>query len=182
MLSIIDIFLCLELSSHLPYLLEHPSAGSSFLASGLANLFSSSLSVPALFFLLPLFLAQLNFLFCVHFTRSILLHTHISNASSSFCSFRRSAQVSAPYNLHSTQNTSLLSSVVLFQGPAENASFAVKGFFCHCYPLVYFLTAVHVATNITPHVFEAVHLFNGFTFNSYIYLWLSSDNHGHGQG
>ena len=38
----------------------------------------------------------------------------------------------------------------------------------HCYPLLYFLTAVHVATDITPQVFEAVHLFNGFTFNSYI--------------
>ena len=47
------------------YLLEHPSAGSSFFASGPANIFSSSLSVPALFFLLPLFLAQLHFLFCL---------------------------------------------------------------------------------------------------------------------
>ena len=58
-----DIFFCREPSYRLPFLLELPSAGSSFLASGPANLFSSSLSVPALFFLLPLFLAQLHFYF-----------------------------------------------------------------------------------------------------------------------
>ena len=50
-----DIVFCRELSSRLPFLLEHPSAGISFLVSGPANLFSSSLSVPALFFLLLLF-------------------------------------------------------------------------------------------------------------------------------
>ena len=66
----LDIFFCLELSSHLPYLLEHPSIGSSFIASGPANIFSSSLSVPALFFLLPLFLAQLHFLFCLSILHS----------------------------------------------------------------------------------------------------------------
>ena len=60
-----DIFFCPELSSHLPYLLEHPSAGSSFLAIVPENFFSASLSVPALFFLLPLILAQLHFLFCL---------------------------------------------------------------------------------------------------------------------
>ena len=41
--------------------LEHPSAGSSFLAIGPVNFFSSPLLVPALFFLLTLFLAQLHF-------------------------------------------------------------------------------------------------------------------------
>ena len=46
------------------YHLISPSAGSSFLASGPSNFFySSSLSVPALFFILPLFQAQLHFLF-----------------------------------------------------------------------------------------------------------------------
>ena len=46
-------------------LFSQPSGGSFFLASGPANFFSSSLLVPALFFLLPLFLAQLHFLFCL---------------------------------------------------------------------------------------------------------------------
>ena len=78
------------------FYIEHSSAGSSSLVTDPANLFSSSLSVPALFFLLPLFPAQLHF--SVHFTRSILLHIHISNVSSRFCSFRRIVQVSAPYN------------------------------------------------------------------------------------
>ena len=53
------------------------------------------------------------FIFSVHFTRPILLHIHISNASSRFCSFRRTVQVSAPYNatLHTMHFTSpLLSS------------------------------------------------------------------------
>ena len=40
--------------------------------------------------------------------------------------------------LHSTQNTSLVSSVVLFPRARR------KCFFCHCFPLLYFLTAVHV--------------------------------------
>ena len=50
--------------------------------------------------------------FSVHFTRSILLHSHISSASSCFCSFRRSVQVSAPYNttLHTKRFTSLFHS------------------------------------------------------------------------
>ena len=48
----------------------------------------------------------------VHFTRSIFLHTHISNYSSHFCSFRRSVQVSATYNatLHTKHFTSLFRS------------------------------------------------------------------------
>ena len=58
-----DIFFCREPSSRLPFLLEHPSAGSSFLASGPVNFFSSPLSVLALFFLLPVLLVQLHFYF-----------------------------------------------------------------------------------------------------------------------
>ena len=42
-----------------------PSTDSSFLDSGPANLFSYSLSVPAVFFLLPLFLAQLHLFYFV---------------------------------------------------------------------------------------------------------------------
>ena len=38
------------------------------------------------------------FILSVHFTRSILLYIYISNASSRFFSYRRSVQVSAPYN------------------------------------------------------------------------------------
>ena len=38
-------------------------------------------------------------------------------------------------------------------------------------------TAVQVATDITPQVFETVHLFHGFIFNSHVYLlWFSSNN------
>ena len=50
------------------------------------------------------------FNFSVHFTRSILLHIHISNASSRFCSFRRSVQVSVLYNaiLHKALHQFLL--------------------------------------------------------------------------
>ena len=110
-----DIFFCLELSSHLPYLLEHPSAGSSFLASGPVNFFSFSLSVPALFFLLPLFLVQLYFLFCL----SILHAPSFSIPTSQMLPvvFAHSVIVSRSLyhkTLQSTQNTSLVSSVVLF--------------------------------------------------------------------
>ena len=52
------------------------------------------------------------FILSVHFTLSILLHTHISNPSSRFCSFRGSVQVSAPYNttLYTKHFTSLFRS------------------------------------------------------------------------
>ena len=115
----------------------------------------------------------------VHFARPMLLHIHISNASSRFCSFRCSAQVSAPYNAttpHKALHECLLQ--FFFHGSAENASLPVTSFLCHCYPLLYFLTAVHVATDITPQVFEATHLFEGFIFNSHVFVWFSSDNHG----
>ena len=88
------IFYCYEPSFRLPFLQEHSSAGSFFLANGPANFFSSSLSVSALFFFLLLVLTQLHILFCL----SILLYNHISNDSYRFCSFRRSIQVAAPYN------------------------------------------------------------------------------------
>ena len=96
--------------------LEHPSADSSFLASSPANFFSSSLSVPALFFLHPLFVAQLHFLFCLLILHapSFLLHIHVSNVSSRFSHpvvVSRSLQHTT---LHSTQSTSLASSLVLF--------------------------------------------------------------------
>ena len=69
MLSIIGwtIFFYIQFPSHLPFLLEHPSIGSSFLANVSANFFSFSFSDPALFFLVPLFLAQLLFLFVCPF-------------------------------------------------------------------------------------------------------------------
>ena len=94
--------------------LEHPLAGSSFLASGPANFFSYSLSVPALIFLLPLFLAQLHFLFCL-----FILHTPsftISTSKMLPVDFAHSVVVSRSLHHttpHSTQNTSLVSSVVL---------------------------------------------------------------------
>ena len=64
------------------------------------------------------------------FIQYILLHIHISNASSCFCSFRRSVHVSAPHNttFHTKHFTSLFL-CSFFQGTAQNASFSVKGFF-----------------------------------------------------
>ena len=70
--------------------------------------------------------------------------------------------------LHSTQSTSLASSLVLFQVFAENAPLPVKSFFCHWYVQLYSLTAVQVATDIAPQVFEAVHLSDGFIFNVHV--------------
>ena len=90
-----------------------------------------------------------------------------------------SVQVSAQYNatLHTKHITSLFLS--FSKGPQKMLFFLLKAIFCYCYPLLYFLTAVHVATDITPQVFVAVHLFDRFIFNSNVYLlWLSSDNHG----
>ena len=163
----------LEHSSHLSYLLEHPSAGSSFLASGPANFFYSYQFQHYSYF-------SHSFILSVSFTRFILLHTHISIASSCFCPFSRSIEVSEPYK--ATLRTTHFTSLFLWhfsKGPQKMLLFLLKASFYHCYPLLYFLTAVHVATDITPQVFEAVHLFNGFPFNPYIYLlWLSSDNHG----
>ena len=73
-----DIFFCLEPSSRLPFLLEHPPAGSSFLTSSPIIFFSSSLSVTALFFLLPLFLAQLHFYFvCPFYTLNHSPYSHL---------------------------------------------------------------------------------------------------------
>ena len=74
-----------------------------------------SLSVPALFFLLPLFLAQLYFLFCL----SILHALSFSIPTSQMLPvvFDHSVVVSRSMHhttLHTTQNTLLVSSVVLF--------------------------------------------------------------------
>ena len=88
------------------------------------NLFSSSLSVPALFLLLPLFLAQLNVLFCVP-----VLHVpsfFISTYQMLPVVFAHSVVVSKSLQhttILSTQSTSLICSVFFFQGPAENAFF-----------------------------------------------------------
>ena len=73
------------------------------------------LSIPALFFILPFFLAQLHFLFCL----SILHSSSFSIPSSQMIPvvFAHSVVVSRSLRhttLHSTQNTSVVSSVVLF--------------------------------------------------------------------
>ena len=95
----------------------------SFLASDPVNFSPYSLSVPALFFLLPLFLAQLHFLFWL----SILHAPSISNASNRFCSFRRNVQVSAPLN--AILYTKHFTSVFLFsfsKGPQKMLLFLFK--------------------------------------------------------
>ena len=104
------------------------------------------------------------FLFCLSILHAPFFSiSTISNACSRFCSFRRRVQVSAPYN--ATLHTKHFTSLYLF--------------FCRCFPLLYFLTAVQVATDIAPYVFETVPLFDGLIFNSNVYrLWLSSNNHG----
>ena len=115
------------------------------------------------------------FILSVHFTCSILLHIHISNALGRFWSFCHSVQVSAPYNA-TPHNSLFLSS--FFKGPQKMLFFLLKASFAIAI-LLYFLTAVQVATEIAPQVLEAVHLFDRFIFNSQIYLlWFSTNNHG----
>ena len=97
-----------------------------FLISSSIILPSPTLSSTTAFVILP-----------VHFTRSILLHTHISNASSCFCSFCR-VQVSAPYNttLHTKHFTSLFHSS-LSKGPQKMLLFLLKASFAIailCFP------------------------------------------------
>ena len=85
------------------------------------------------------------FILSVHFTRFMLLHIHILNASCCFCSFRRSVQVSVPYN--ATLHTKLFTILCLsffFPRASEKASVPVKSVFCHCHLMLYFLTAVQV--------------------------------------
>ena len=107
---------------------KHPSAGSFFLASGPVNFFSSSLPVPALFFLLPVFPAQLDFSFLfIHFT----FYPSFSISTSQMLPGVYAHSVVVSKSLHhrtlrSTQSTSLDSSLVLFQGPAENGSYLLK--------------------------------------------------------
>ena len=87
---------------------------------------SSSILLPS-----PTFSSETAFfILSVHFTRSILLHTHISNASSCFCSFRRSVQVSAPYNttLHTKHFNSLFHSS-FSKGPQKMLLFLLKSSF-----------------------------------------------------
>ena len=119
-----DIFFCFEPSSHLPFLLEHPSAGSSFLTSGPVNFFSSSLSVPALFFLHPLFLAQLHFLFCLSILRAPSFS--ISTSQTLLVVFAHSVEVSK--SLHNaTLHTKHFTSFVLILFPR-----ALRICFCSC--------------------------------------------------
>ena len=70
------------------------------------------------------------FIFSANFTRSILLHIHISKASSRFCSFRHSFQVSAPFNatLHTKHFTSLFRSS-FSKGPQKILLFLLKASF-----------------------------------------------------
>ena len=113
--------------------LELPSAGSYFWASGPANFFSSFLSVIALLFLLLLFPAQLKFLFFCPFYTLHFLHIHISNASSRFS---HSVLMSTLYHitLHSTQSTSLASSLGLFsKGPQKMILFLLKAIAILCF-------------------------------------------------
>ena len=169
-------FFCRELSSRLPFLIENPWAGSSFLTSGPANFFSSS--VPALFFLLPLFLAQLHFLFCLSILRAPSFSISISQMFPVV--FAHSVVVSKSLHhmtLQYTQSTSLASFLVLFTRVRRKSFLPVKIFFSHCYPLLYFLTAIQVATDITPKNFK---LYTCSTDSSLIrmssLLWFSSDN------
>ena len=125
-----DIFFYREPSSHLPFLLERPSAGSSLLASSPVNSFSSSLSIPALFFLLPLFLAQLHFYFaCPFYTFHPSPYPHLK-CFQRFCSFRRTVQDSAPYNatLHTKHFTSLFL-CYSSKDPQKMLLFLLKGSF-----------------------------------------------------
>ena len=93
-----------EPSSYLPFLLQHPSADSSLLAILFFFFISSSIILPSP----TLSSTTAFFILSVHFTCSMLLHIHVSNASSHFCSLRQCVQVSAPYNatLHKSLSSS----------------------------------------------------------------------------
>ena len=82
--------------------------------------------------------------------------------------------------LHSTQSTSLASSLIIFsKGPQKALLFLLKASIVIAIVCFTLLTAVQVAIDIAPKVFEAVHLLIGFISNSHVYLlWFSSDNHG----
>ena len=125
-----DILFCNEFSSHLPYLLEHPAIGSSFLASGTANFLSSSLSVPALFFVRPLFLAQQHFFVMSEsfYTLHSSPYPHLKCFQSFFSHSALVSKFLHHTTLHFTQSTSLVSSYFFFQGTAENTSLPVKSF------------------------------------------------------
>ena len=110
-----DIFFCLELSSHLPYLPEHPSFSRQFLLSQWPSQFlflfliSSSIILPS-----PTLSSTTAFLFCL----SILHAPSLSIPTSQMLPvvFAHSVVVSMSLHhrtLHYTQKTSLVSSVVL---------------------------------------------------------------------
>ena len=96
------------------------------------------------------------FILSLHFTRYILLHIHITNASSRVCLFRLSVQVSAPYNatLYIKHFTSLFLSSFC-KGPQKIYSLPVKSFFCHCYPLLYFYNGIKTRPSINIVMYRA---------------------------
>ena len=137
-------------SSHLPYLLELPSAGSSFLASVPAYFFffliSSSIILPS-----PTLSRTTEF-----FILSILHAPSFSIPTSQMLPVVLPHSVVVSRSLHhttllSTQDTLLVCSVVLFPRARRKCLFCCysRGFFCHRYPLLYYLTAVHVAIDIS---------------------------------
>ena len=76
--------------------------------------------------------------------------------------------------LHSTQSISLASFLVLFPRVLPG-----KSFFCHCYPLLYFLRAVHVTTNITPQVLMFKNIITcqiSYKLNNVAYSIISSES------
>ena len=175
---VVDHLISSSAASFLPFIIPSRSSFSRhFLFSQCPSQFlflffiSSSIILPS-----PTLSSTTAFLFCMS-----ILHTpsfSISTSQMLPVVFAHSVVVFKFLHhttLHSTKSTPQVSSFSsFFQGSAENASLSVKSFFC-C-PLLYFLTAVHVASDITPQVFEAVHLFDRFIFNSYMYLlWLSSN-------
>ena len=102
---------------------------------------------------------SVNFFFCLSIVHASSFY--ISTSQILPVVFAHSVVASKPLQhttLHSTQRTSLAPSLVLLQGSAENSSLPVKSFFGRCFPLLYFLTAVHVATDITSQAFEVVNL------------------------
>ena len=156
------------------HVLRHPLARSSFLASAQPTYFlffiSFSIILPS-----PTLSSTTDFFYfvCSFCTLHFSQYPHLK-CLQSFCSFLRRVQVSVPCNttFHRDNFSNLFHS--FFKG-RRKSFFSVKSFFCHCYPLLYFLTAVHLVTDITPQVYEAVHLFDGFIFNSHVYLlWFPS--------
>ena len=89
-------------------------------------LYSSSIILPSP----TLSSTTIFFILSVHFICSISFHIHILNASSHFCSFHRSVQISAPYNatLHTKHFNSLFLSS-FSKGPQKMLLFLLKASF-----------------------------------------------------